>query len=368
MRNLVNKNKNILICIFFAIITFCKGINLTSESRVYIVLYAVGVCFVLIKMFFEQYKVKEILSFSIILLLSIIIMFISHNVSPLFMVISIMCLKDVDLKEIIKVMFVTLLITTLGMIVLSSLGIIENKYIIHKRDGFGTYKRFCFGYLHPNIVHMNLLILITMFYYLYSNKLNKIGKIISFIVSAILNIVLYQFTISRTSFLLIFFIILYEMFLKKVLIKQSKIMLPLKYTFIIFFIISLLLAVTYNKMPIVKQLDIGLSGRIYYCSQLITNYPISFLGEVGIDNKILFDNSYFSILYNCGLFFTVCIIYLYTKLGSYLYKNELFEELILMSFMCLFCFIENVFLMCMYNFSLLFISYIIFGEEKKLNE
>ena len=109
MRNLVNKNKNILICIFFAIITFCKGINLTSESRVYIVLYAVGVCFVLIKMFFEQYKVKEILSFSIILLLSIIIMFISHNVSPLFMVISIMCLKDVDLKEIIKVMFVTLL-------------------------------------------------------------------------------------------------------------------------------------------------------------------------------------------------------------------------------------------------------------------
>lgn len=359
-----NSKKNFPVYLFFFIITLCKGFDLQSDSKIYLGLYIIAFILLICKIFTDKYTLKELFMCGSLLAICTLILFVSKNPTPLFFAISICCLKNVNIKKIIKIIFYTKLFSTITMITLSSIGIIENEYFYHVRDGIEITKRYCFGYLHPNIVQIQLFLLICMFDYLYEEKINAWTIII---ITAI-NIILYHYTVSRTSFYLIILFLFYRVLAKKIdFIKKNAYKIA-KYGFILFFVISITVALLYSYSPIIRKLDLLLTGRIYYCKELITNFLPPLIGNTSYGN-ILFDNSYFYLIYQGGIIFTALIIFLMYKLSNYLEKEKKYKELELIFFMSILCFNENAFLNVTANFTILFLGYIIFDniEMEEIN-
>ena len=355
------KPNEIPIYIFFAIISLCKGFDLTNNSKLYLCLYILGVIILLCKVVKDSYTIKEIVAIGILLFNSSFIFLVGHNPTPLFAVIAITCLKNVNLKNVIKVIFYTKLVSWVIMVFLSGTGFIENNFILHYRESIGMTKRFCFGYSHPNLVHIHFFNLVMMYWYLYI----KDKKIIPSIIIICLNLFLYKFTISRTSFYMINMFILYELLFDKKLSNKVSIKKIFQYSSIIFLITSLALALLYNYNFFVRKLDVILTGRIFYSSELITKHPIPLIGNLSYENFLIIDNSYFSILYNGGIIFTLILIYYFFKVGKYLFnKND--KDLKFFAFYCLFCSIENMFLNPVFNFTLLFFSYVLFNKKEEI--
>lgn len=361
MKDKLNISKtSISVYIFFTIIFLCKGFNLQSESKIYVLSYFFGFIIVVIKMFRDSYSRKEIFKMLLLYAFSIMVFLVSKNPSPLFFVIAICCLKGVDVNKIIKLAFFTTVFSTMCMIFLSSTGLIENRIVHLTRDGV-LISRYSFGYVHPNIVQMQLFIICLMYYYIYNNKKNYIISIIFIII----NFLLFKYTYSRTSFYLINLFIIYQLFFKNIKVIQKIIKKYSKYSFCLIFFISLLLSKLYGNTLWVQHLDIFFTGRIYYGAYLLNHYSVPIFGRVYPD--VMFDNSYIYLLFCCGLLFTLLYSFLFIKTVSYFQKKEKYNELLYLLIISIFTFSENIFLSPNLNFTNYFMSYIIFenkNEEK----
>ena len=347
--------------IFFTILAFCKGIDLTKDSKIYIILYVVGIMLLTIRLFKQKYNLKQIFLIFIMMIISILILLIGHNSTPLFFTIAVCSLKDTNLNKILKLIFYVHFVSFVTMIFLSSIGIIENHYILHMRNNIGLTKRYFFGYLHPNLVQTHLLSLIILYYYLYGEKSNYIISIFWFLFSCIL----FKFTYSRTSFVLsIMFIILFMITRNKPKLKKFIAFFG-KYSFVILFVFTIFLSITYKSSNFTKKIDDILTGRIYYLNYVYTNYNVPIIGYSNYGEKIAIDNSYFSLLYQSGVAFTLIIFLLNLYIAKKKYDEKDYDFLIIMLFINLLCFTENLYLVPTINFlSLIMMSNIIKRLDK----
>ena len=355
------KSLDFPIYVFFTILAFCKGIDLTKDSKVYIILYIAGIVMIAIRLFKQKYNLKQIFLISIMLIVSLLILFIGHNSTPLFFSIALCSLKDADAKKILKLIFFVHLISFASMIFLSSFGIIKNNYILHMRSTIGLTKRYFFGYLHPNLVQTHLLSLIILYYYLYGAKTNFIMSVFWILSSFIL----YKFTYSRTSFILsVIFIALFMSIRKKEKIKKIFAFFG-KYSFIMLFIFTMFLSITYKTSNFTKNVDNILTGRIYYLNYVYEKYSIPLIGHSNYGDKIAIDNSYFSLLYQSGAIFSLIILLLNIYITKKKYKEKDYDFLIIMLFTNLLCFTENLYLVPTINFlSLIIMSDVLMKLDK----
>ena len=252
------------------------------------------------------------------------------------------------------------------MLFLSSFGIIENNIIHIVRDEI-IYSRYSFGYIHPNVVQMQFLMIVCMYFYLYDYKKSKFIPILFFI----LNYILYNYTVSRTSFIITSLIIIYICFFYNNKKLKSFINRISSYSYFLVFFISVLLAKFYSIIPLVDKLDEIFSGRIYYAAKLFNNYTIPFFGSLNYGD-VMFDNSYIYLLFGCGSLFTIIYSYLFFKTLKVLKKRNMLKEIFYLVIISLYTFTENVFLSFNLNFTIYFFSLFIFEtnviEEGELNE
>lgn len=357
------KIKEFFVYAFFAIITFCKGIDLQSDSQIYLFLYIFGTVLVFIKMLWDRFTLKELLLIVVIVLIGIIDFIRGRVTSVLFTMIAICCMKDIDVKKTIKIMFWVKLITFIGMFFCVITGIIENEYLVRYREGYGITNRYCLGYSHPNRAHAVLVILVFMFGYLYKEKIN----IFSLITIQVFNYIIYMFTYSRTGYYIIFLYLIFEYILKKaekLKLKEifSKI---IKYTFIIFVMFSIIIAKYYQKNGLVDIINEILTGRVRFMNILIENYPVPIIGSIKYHNIVIIDSGYFTLLYEGGLIATIVFGYLSYKTGKFLEKRNMYPEIIFTFFVMCYALFENFYMSMALNPTLLFFALYVFkGEEK----
>ena len=352
------KKNEIFTYIYFAIISLCKSLNLTNGSKVYVCLYIFGTIFIFFKIFNEKYTISELIKIVSLVVLCASIAYFGKNLTPLYFAISIISLKKVSIKKVIKIIFFTKLFGFLLLFILSSLGIIENNAYMMYRDIIGQTSRYSFGYLHPNITHMHFLVIIFMFYYIFHERTN----IITDFIVLILNYSLYCFTVSRTSFILCCIFIFYYIVLRFNDKFKNIILFFAKYSYFIFFGISLLLAYLWDKMKFIRYVDSLLTGRIYYNYVLLHDFTIPLIGGNHFTNYINFDNGYFALLYQCGLLFTIYLSISMWKLVKKYFVEQKYNELIFIFFMNLLGFTENIIYTPVINFTIIFIADVFFIE------
>lgn len=354
------EKKNLPVYLLFFIMSFCKGINLTKDSFIYLLIFAASVVLLIFKIYDEKYTRKEIYMTGLFLTLGALIYFMGKNTTPLFFAITISCLKNVDLKKVIKIIFFTKLVSFALMIFLTSTGIIENKVLIHVREEVGLTKRYYFGYSHPNLAQMHLLTLTLMYYYLYGKKHNFIVDIIALS----LNYILYLYTYSRTSLYMCIIFLVVNYFTHRSEKSKKNFALIGKYSFFIMFIITIVLTLTY-KTNITQRVDTILTGRIYYWDALWKNFSIPLIGTLKYKTNVelIIDNSYLALLYQSGILFTVLISIMNWKLGNTLYKEKKYELLVMLLFINIFCLTEDFYMIPVINFVALYYQRVLFNSK-----
>lgn len=358
------------IYLFWTIISFMKGIGLSSSSPVYIACYIIGILLTFIKIFKVKYKKNELKNLGIILLIGIVNFIVGKETTILFTAIAIATLKDIDIKKILKIMFFTRVIAFIIVIISSLLGIIPNNTIEFYREGIGFVKRMTFGYSHPNLTQASFVLIAVLYVYNYYEKID-LKRVV---VLELLNYLIYYFTVSRSGFFILSIFLVYVYLMKRIkrVNKNSKRLLNATLFFSILF--SFIVASLYGKNTIVNKMDTILTGRITYMSETIKNYQIPFFSTNKYSN-ILFDNGYFDLIYNGGLLAFAWYMYNQVKTNKILAKNNLEKEINITLFLFIYCITESYYASIIMNISLVFFAFYIFSnpisenyKKKEIND
>lgn len=309
------KKTEFIFNLYFYINVFCKGIGLNNSSSIYFLLLIVGFYLLFMKILNDKFTRKEYLFIFICIFTGIMTFLKTKSPTVLLTMITIAGLKNVKIDKLIKNCLIIRCFTFILMIFLSSVGIIENTQIIMYRMGEISH-RYGLGYGHPNITHLNFFIICSMYIYIRFKKIN----IFELLILSALNIILYSFTVCRTSFITVFLLIILTFFLKnsksKIIAKLPLIVLAITFLFSVFF------AFSYNKINLVNNLDIIFNGRISYSNYYFYKYGISLFGNfLKFDTNAIFDNGYLLILIQFGLATTVIIGYILFKTLLKIQKN-----------------------------------------------
>lgn len=358
------------IYLFWTIISFMKGIGLSSSSPVYIACYIIGILLTFIKIFKVKYKKNELKNLGIILLIGIVNFIVGKETTILFTAIAIATLKNIDIKKILKIMFYTRVIAFIIVIISSLLGIIPNNTIEFYREGIGFVKRMTFGYSHPNLTQASFVLIAVLYVYNYYEKID-LKRVV---VLELLNYLIYYFTVSRSGFFILSIFLVYVYLMKRIkrVNKNSKRLLNATLFFSILF--SFIVASLYGKNTIVNKMDTILTGRITYMSETIKNYQIPFF-STNKYNNILFDNGYFDLIYNGGLLAFAWYMYNQVKTNKILAKNNLEKEIMVTLFLLIYCITESYYASIIMNISLVFFAYYLFSspingncKKKEIND
>lgn len=356
MKHKFNKNE-FVICIFFFILSFCKGIGLNNSNHIYIALYAICLLFGIIKTINVGMSRNELFSIGVILLIGACDFLFGKETTILFTALSLLFLKNNNITNIIKAIFIGRLISFCLMIILPVLGITEMNYLYFYRNA-EYVTRYSFGYGHPNLAHSTFNIIILIWGYLYYDKIN----FRNILLIELLNAILYYFTYSRTGFYLLAFYLIIVYIIKR----SSKIreLIPkiLNYAFIGAIALSFALALLYGKSAIVNKINSLLTGRVYFMNYLLTNYSIPLI-KTKIYNNVFFDNGYFDLLYNGGLLAFCWFSFFQVKLNNYIKKNNLYKEAILVISLLVYSFTESYYASAIMNVGILFFSYVIYSKN-----
>lgn len=280
--------------------------------------------------FFNRYTNKELISllfFSIPLLITMIVVGSSPLLNLLIILVGI---KSVPLKEILQIFLFSQIISSLIILFLRFTNVIPDRTVI--RDGVS---RLSLGFWHPNNAGLVLLSIFLLTLFLYQE--DKIKIIIGF---NILNVIFFQFTNSRTSFLLIISATMLT-FISNLLkdkrfnVLRSRYFIPVFFT--LFLLGSYMLSELYSSGNLFAiKLSSLMSNRISLASGFIDEYGLSVFGTeiyyrtsnlltqkvIGFEYRVL-DNVYLKYLLNYGITTVIAIVAYFSLIPSKMNKKYL---------------------------------------------
>lgn len=351
------KKSEIFIYIFFFLISFCKGIGLSSSNLVYYIIYIVGLFFAVFKVFEINFTKRELFLNLIILIIGVLDFVFGKEATILFTAVSFFILKKSNIDNIIISMFYGRLIGFFLMILLPMLHIITMNSVSFYRNG-AFILRYSFGYTHPNLLHSSFNIIVIMFIYIYFSKLNLKDY---FLIETI-NYVLYKYTFSRTGFLILTFSLVIFYLIKNRFKFSIYLVKHINLIFLFLIIVSFLTGFLYEKFDLLYKLDILLSGRIRYISLLLHNFSIPLIKHIIYDG-ILFDNGYIDMFYNGGFFASLWFIILQIKTNKFLIDKQLYKQATITLIFLVYSVTESYYLSSLMNISLLFFAYAIYKNN-----
>ncbi|MDO4978951.1 MAG: glycosyltransferase [Candidatus Saccharibacteria bacterium] len=372
------KNKQgrsqLAVYIYFAIISFFKGIGATGDNKIYLVFYGVGCLLLCYKVLHDRYRLKEALFCLIPLVASLITLITGEATTALFLTISICCLKDVDKKVVIKIFFWTKVFAYVLVLLLMGMGIIENVAEVYERQSMGEQIRYTVGFGHPNIAHVNLAIIAFLYYYCYHRN----RKILDLLIIFISNFLLYQATFSRTSFWTINLFIVTVFMIERIKWTQKVMSFVASKIYVMLVIGSIVLPLMWPHFEFTKVLNAHMTGRLFYENTLLRYRKIQWFGKKAYTIRrrisptevkrvdIMIDNSYFYLGYCCGFLYFLWYSYMMISVSQRYYRNgRKDKELLMILFMCFMAFFENILANAAMGFCTLWFADRIFDDEWK---
>lgn len=329
----MEKKKELIYLIPFIIYCFiclAGGSELIHLSNVVkIILYAIIILFYGVKVLLDKNSVKILILYALIALVCAYAYLKTGTIFFLMNFITIIAIKDVDIKKVVKIDLIIKCIFIAIHSILYVVNYIFNydaiSYLIIASDGFRV--RNALFFTHPNIAAGLILWAIIDAFYLLKNI-----KIKHIIISAIIMVVTYIITGSRTTILIYaLFMILY--YLNKLVpnIQYKKLLTyGQRYGIEIMTVISLLLAYLYrfgnSFIYLINRLT---SGRVYYSYGAIDKFGIHFLSNaqaLNVEKFFIVDNFYIRCAVLYGLIFLVFLI-IFEKFANKNIEKYRFEKI-----------------------------------------
>ena len=356
--------------VFFVIYGIWLFLSIMSLSFYYVYFYQyypviIAACIMVLfagEFVYGRFKLKDIISCAVLLIVAVLL--IRYNVMTLYtLILFVFFSRNIKFEKIAKITEIMSLLTVIFIISSSYLGIIRN--YVSRDDILRVRESIGFRYpLYPAAFACNI---ITMF--LCADKDNIKWKKI-FLYSA-LCIWVYLKTKSRLSFIISVIIILYAVYikLKGYNIKNNKIICyALVSSFVVLFALSLYISINYQpSVPLYKNLNLILSGRLSLQNSAINNYGMSAFGKniaqngwaLDMNGKNMtgqgghiynyIDNLYLQLLVIRGWIFTVLVVALFTYVSYKVYKEHRYVLLFALASLAIRFFVDDLALQLCYN-------------------
>ena len=351
--------------------TLIKNIS-PRISHILIILYiSLFICNIVLK----KYNKKEFIHISAFFLLIMLVFFNSKERDLVILVILILSSKGVNFRKLVKIDFITRLWGITMTIMLCLIGVI-NDFIMYRYDlnNFIIEIRHSLGFIHPNTLSVNVLILLMGYIYLRYKNI----KLIEFILIFIIMYIFSNITGSRNGVICITIIILL-FYLEKIFNIFGKKWAKhfVIYSVVLCTILSILLTILYkydyNVINIINSL---LTGRIKSASYFLDTYGFSLLGQkvnlVSIiqsqqtsEQMRILDNLYISLGIRSGIILLYIYIIIYIKLYIKLFNEKKICEIILVVVICLSGMIEKIAISPELNFTSILLSMVLFNDTAK---
>lgn len=345
-----------LVFILSIIALFSAGFN--STDRVYQVVFLAATLFLLLKLAVTDFTWREILWMAAVTLLLGLNLLRNGEKTLIITAMGVFGVKNVSLDKVFRNSLWVKVVFTVGTILLAAVGIIENQARKLPKNGERIII-YCYGYDHPNAAFANVFVLFVIAILVWRDKL----KWYAYAGFTLVLLGAYRLFVCRTG------LAVWAALLMIVLgYKISRKLKWEKYYLTLLLLIPVGLAVLTFVLPligienneVVAKLNSYLTGRIKLLTQGINNLGFPLLGNIPRDP---FDSSYFHLVYNYGWIITIiCFIaYLYTMWECR--KDDRPYELIVLSTMAIYGFMEHWPLSIGWNLSLLCISHILFRKK-----
>ena len=344
-------------------------INISSSSIFFDVLLFTAYALLFIKIIYKE-SIKNLIIYAIIISLAIFAYIHSKMTDYLTLVLIVIATKDIEIRKIIKFVFVFYVIALAIHIIAYLITMFIDSssiQVIHRDD----IKRYSFFLGHPNSFAAILAWTNIMFLYLKYEKL----KAWDYIVTILVALFIYFVPNSRTSaILLIVFIAMILLFKKniKIIIKFGKISIPL----IAIIMFGLFLA--YNMTPIIDKIDGILNARIKLALAIYENYGISLFGvyipfgqelstvyKYGL-TQLTVDSAYYSLLFSYGVVNTLIFLIIYTRLNFK--KNFENKKILFLTIWSFYAVTETLALNPLLCFPLLFATELLEKRKKAIKD
>lgn len=347
---------------FILINTFFKGIGLDNSSKIYLIGLIIGVIALIEKLLNDKYTKKEIIFIASSLLVGIITFLIAKTPTLLLTCLCLAGMKNVEVNDVFKKMYYVRLLTFVAVITLSLAGIIENEKISMWRSG-RISERYSLGFGHPNTLHLTFFILVALYMY---NKYEKL-KILDYSIIIVLNLTLYQFSVSRTGMIVTMLLVVFFLISKIKGVNKIIIKLPI-IIFIILLIFSFATGLLYGKVRIMDKLNDILNGRVAYSHYYLQTYGFSLFGSnTKNDTNALFDNGYLYMYVQFGIIGLAYLSILYLKIFKKIMKTLDVKKAVLSICFLIYIFTESFSPNIFMNIILLFAADTIFIKKSNSN-
>ena len=313
-----------------------------------------------VKILMTKYTKKEWVLIVCVAFLSLLPFLFLRETLVVQIVLMLLASKDMDRSKLLKCYFFMLLFSMLLMVLLSSVGIIDNLALIKDFDRGGVETRYCFGFNHPNVFYSNFLNLTAIGMCAFYSKL----KNWHYVLLTVLNCFLMNLSASRTGFIVVQVLII-AMFLvqKWPHIMESKVIYSLGYVAIGVAIIFSY-SIFWMDWNLVMKLDEIFTGRVGIAQTWghISEWkllPVSREAEA-----LVLDMGFVNLMYYWGIILgTVYLFVIFWNYRQFRIKKDYSALVILLSY-TLFTMIEAHAFSMYFVGNLMFMMMLGWGKER----
>lgn len=356
--------------ISFIFIVFAKFIQqtvymekldfLNITTRIIIVFACV---FLIFKYIIDKHSTESIIYSTLILIVAGLISYITSG-WYVIMVLAILLInmKNINIRKLITIWIIEISILMLFIAISYKLGVIGETTISWDRDT--GIERYTLGYNYTTF-SSNYFFHLTIFYlYIKGNLI----KYLELGVLALLNIYLYNFTNTKAAVIYSVLAIILVILMKKFNFSKGVSYINKFSMFVGGFVAGLLTYLYKYDSAIISEINVILSGRLYYGYKGIEEYGITLFGqkitwitEVILDSELQYnyiDSSYLNIMFNYGIIMLLFVMLGYYVLGKRNISNDIYYSILIL-IITLHSMFDPQLIEIMYNPSILLLGYVI---------
>lgn len=356
--------------ISFIFIVFAKFIQqtvymekldfLNITTRIIIIFACI---FLMFKYIIDKHSTESIIYSTLILIVAGLISYITSG-WYVIMVLAILLInmKNINIRKLIIIWIIEISILMLFIAISYKLGVIGETIISWDRDT--GIDRYTLGYNYTTF-SSNYFFHLTIFYLYIKGKLIKYLELG---VLALLNIYLYNFTNTKSAVIYSVLAIILVIIIKKFNFSKGVSYINKFSMFVGGFVAGLLTYLYKYDSAIISEINVILSGRLYYGYKGIEEYGITMFGqkitwinEVILDSELQYnyiDSSYLNILFNYGIIVLLFIMLGYYVLGKKNISNDIYYSILIL-IITLHSMFDPQLIEIMYNPSILLLGYVI---------
>lgn len=366
LKNYLLSRGSLLYTIAFSIFTLGEMWGIDNSNIIYRGFAIIAFLLIIIKIYSDKISSKECFKMILLMILMIICYLNSGAVTLVLTTLFIIASKGVDLERLFFTNVILRIISFITIIMLCLVNLRPNIIIYMHRMTNTKSIRYSLGFHHPNELHMHFFIIIIMLLTIFYKKV----KCSHYIYIAILNIIVYRYSVSRTGMIAVFGAIIITFMLKLFEKKERNIPNIVALIVPLCSALSIISTILYGNVGFFNTLNRLLQGRISNSQYFWKLSGVTFWGQ-RLDyttSDLILDNSYVILWLNFGLLIFVLFNVIYFLTTLLLIKNNNYSGVLLITLFAVYGitegFLSNIFL----NPSLLYIMYLYYSNSYSIYE